>query len=137
MPGSTEYMVNYQRKRYAERKAWAHALLGGVCAQCGETDGTFEVDHIDPTEKSFQVSIGYSKYSQERLAAELEKCQLLCAECHAKKSRKDRAMLLGHNEYWQHGSLTGYSHHKCRCELCREANSEYYREYRRRRKEES
>lgn len=29
----------------------------------------------------------------------------------------------------QHGTKSGYDYWKCRCELCRQANSEYYREY--------
>lgn len=29
-----------------------------------------------------------------------------------------------------HGTYNGYQHHKCRCELCKGANTEYHRAYR-------
>lgn len=34
----------------------------------------------------------------------------------------------------EHGTLEGYRGYRCRCELCRAANTEYYREYRARKK---
>ena len=130
-----EYHRNYQKKRYAERKAWAHSLLGNICARCGDETGPFDVDHIDPTEKTFQVSTGYSKFSKKRLAEELEKCQLLCQPCHITKSRKDLAAIKGQREYWEHGTLTGYRTRRCRCDECARQHRDHYRQYMNRRRE--
>lgn len=36
-----------------------------------------------------------------------------------------------------HGTVEGYTNYKCNCEACREANTAYHREYRRRQKDEN
>jgi len=55
---------------------------GGYCEKCGY-DKSFEVlqfHHINPSEKDFTIS-GKS-YSLERLKKEVDKCILVCANCH-------------------------------------------------------
>ena len=132
-----EYHRNYQKKRYAERKAWAYQTLGGVCANCGDKTGPFNIDHVVPADKSFEISDGFSKFSLARLSAELEKCQLLCEPCHWEKSCVDRANILGILPRWEHGTVTGYKNHRCRCDPCRETANAHHREYMRRRREAS
>lgn len=57
-------------------------LKGGKCERCGYDKclRALEFHHIDPNEKDFQVS-AFKNYS--RLKKEVEKCMLLCANCHA------------------------------------------------------
>lgn len=81
------YERAYQHQRYRERRQWALQYLGGRCAHCGATEN-LEIDHIDPSEKLFGLGKGW-KMTFERLAAELDKCQLLCHGCHVKKCRID------------------------------------------------
>lgn len=58
------------------------------CSVCGETDFiTLEFDHIDPTIKTMNIGqMVSSGYSIKRISEELEKCQILCANCHRKKT---------------------------------------------------
>ncbi len=67
--------------------------LGGCCATCGYKQDlrALQIDHIDPNTKIFKLSLGrYSaKGFSERHLRELEKCQLLCANCHAIKSHME------------------------------------------------
>lgn len=132
-----KYCREYQKKRYAERKAWAYQTLGGVCARCGDETGPFEIDHIVPEDKGFDISEGFSKFSLTRLSGELEKCQLLCRPCHHLKTRKDNAKIKGCREFWEHGTLTGYINYRCRCDKCKSYKSAHQREYMRRRREGS
>ena len=72
-----------------------HKLIeykGGKCEKCGynKCDGALHFHHLDPTEKSFsisQINLGY--ITLEEITKEIDKCQLLCANCHAEIHWKD------------------------------------------------
>jgi 5-methylcytosine-specific restriction endonuclease McrA len=55
---------------------------GGCCQICSykRSIGALEFHHIDPNEKDFSIS-GKS-YSFERLKKEVDKCILVCSNCH-------------------------------------------------------
>ncbi|RPJ30429.1 MAG: hypothetical protein EHM17_16870 [Verrucomicrobiaceae bacterium] len=46
----------------------------------------------------------------------------------------ERALQSGMLVEWKHGTRQGYESHKCRCDLCREANNKRMRDRRARRK---
>jgi len=57
---------------------------GGKCIVCGYNKCTWalEFHHIDPKEKEFSISDkGYTR-SWDKVKIELDKCVLLCANCH-------------------------------------------------------
>lgn len=71
------------RARNRQRKLMAIEYLGGVCKEC---DGTFhpsifEFHHRNPKEKEITPSSAYH-WSWKRFQQELDKCDLLCANCH-------------------------------------------------------
>ena len=55
---------------------------GGKCQICGydKCQEALEFHHLDPNEKSFQISGGTKSF--ESLKPEVDKCVLLCANCH-------------------------------------------------------
>lgn len=56
------------------------------CVKCGETDPVvLEFDHVEPTEKLKAVS-QLVCYSRKTLEEEIKKCQVLCANCHRRKT---------------------------------------------------
>ena len=58
---------------------------GGKCEHCGYNANlsALEFHHRNPEEKEFQIDIrAFSNYSLEKLEAELDKCELLCSNCH-------------------------------------------------------
>lgn len=59
-------------------------LVNKQCVICGEDDiRTFELDHIDPATKLFSISQAVRLgYGWDDVLAELEKCRVLCANCH-------------------------------------------------------
>lgn len=73
-----EYVVSWRRR--AKIKAIAH--FGGCCLRCGYTAciRSLQFHHKDPSQKDFTIS-GKS-VSWGRILQELEKCVLLCANCH-------------------------------------------------------
>jgi 5-methylcytosine-specific restriction endonuclease McrA len=77
---------DYQRD-WLRRRREAH-FKDKLCAHCGSTEN-LELDHIDPTQK---VSHKMWGWSEERRNVELDKCQVLCKECHDKKTRPARVI---------------------------------------------
>jgi hypothetical protein len=57
---------------------------GGKCEICGynKFQGALEFHHRDPTQKDFQLSKARSWTFSERVKNELDKCQILCSNCH-------------------------------------------------------
>jgi len=58
------------------------------CTICGESDlRCLEFDHVCPHTKHFCISSGaYHNYPLRQIWRELDKCQVLCSNCHKKKS---------------------------------------------------
>jgi hypothetical protein len=62
-------------------------IKGGKCCRCGYSKciGALEFHHKDPSQKDFGVSqykcTSFEK-NKEAILKELEKCDLLCANCH-------------------------------------------------------
>lgn len=74
-----EQMVTRQR----QVKARAIAHKGGRCQSCGydRCDSALEFHHRNPAEKDFSLShVGTANF--EKIKAELEKCDLMCVNCH-------------------------------------------------------
>ena len=72
------------QKRRDKVKVLAVAYKGGKCQCCGYNNyiGALEFHHINPEEKDFGVgSKGYTR-SWEAVKKELDKCVLVCSNCH-------------------------------------------------------
>lgn len=109
------WQLNDMRQR---RQKWLDA--NGPCRSCGSTD-RLEVDHIDPKLKAFRNAHSCWSWTPLRREAELAKCQVLCHECHKQKTIEQFKKPV------PHGTHSGYSHHGCRCEACRNATAAYNR----------
>ena len=57
---------------------------GGKCEKCGydKCVGALEFHHLDPNEKDFNISKSGHSRSWKRVKDELDKCILLCSNCH-------------------------------------------------------
>lgn len=79
-------------ERYHMRKEWAMLHLSGgdtpACRMCGTTDN-LQFDHIDPKQKTDNVTKLLRSSTKEKVLAELDKCQLLCPGCNARKRSAD------------------------------------------------
>lgn len=76
-------MVDMISRRRHKIKRDAITLLGGCCSKCGykKCDAALEFHHTDPTKKDFAIGNAYVK-SWAKIKAEVEKCILVCANCH-------------------------------------------------------
>lgn len=78
-------MNTYMKSRYFRRREQAIESLGGKCVVCGSVE-ELEFDHVDPSTKSFSIAKAFSGWSWSRIQVELDKCQLLCRDCHKVKT---------------------------------------------------
>ncbi len=79
-----EYLKNAVAKRRKKMRFMAVEYKGGKCQLCGYNKcvQALEFHHFDSIEKDFGVSADGITRSWNRVKAELEKCILLCANCH-------------------------------------------------------
>lgn len=69
--------------RRFQRKLDIVEYLGNKCSRCGYNKSVtaLEVHHLDPTQKTFNISGSHSR-SWKVITAELDNCVLLCSNCH-------------------------------------------------------
>lgn len=82
-------LKSYDAKRVAaNKKLVVEYLQAHPCQDCGESDiVVLEFDHVND-DKDNSVAVGMFRWGASRLQAEIEKCEVVCANCH--KRRTDR-----------------------------------------------
>lgn len=70
-------------KKQRERKEWYIAYKGGKCELCGydKCPAALEFHHRDPAKKDFEIA-RLKTYSFDLIKPELDKCVLVCSNCH-------------------------------------------------------
>lgn len=79
-------------KRRQTLKKMAIEYKGGSCQRCGYDKyiGALEFHHMDPNEKDFLISRKGHCTSWEKIKKELDKCILVCANCHREIHEEER-----------------------------------------------
>ena len=77
-----QYNIQAVAKRRRKLKAMAIEYKGGKCQVCGyeKSIGALAFHHRDPEKKDFNISA--KSYAYERLKKEVDKCVLVCGNCH-------------------------------------------------------
>lgn len=90
--GQKNALLRRERNQQEKREYVRQYLLNNPCSVCGETDiCVLEFDHIDPEEKSYNISYLMSKnHCISTLIQEMEKCRVMCANCHKKHTSKQQ-----------------------------------------------
>jgi hypothetical protein len=86
-----------QKRRGRSAKLELMALRGNKCTICGysRNHAALEFHHSDPVTKKFQLDQrSLANRSWEEIMEEMEKCILVCANCHAEIHHPDAAMNL-------------------------------------------
>ena len=88
----TNDQVLVRQRRFKEKCV---EYLGGSCVHCGYDRyfGTLEFHHKDPTQKDFTIANARLTTFNERIEAELDKCLLLCANCHREQHAREKGLL--------------------------------------------
>lgn len=91
-PANKEKIARQVRASVAARREWYRALKSTLgCSICGESHpACVEFHHTDPSKKEFSIAHGAGQaISKERVLREIEKCDILCANCHRKLHWKE------------------------------------------------
>ena len=88
-----EHTIEYKREYRDERKSYCIEYLGGKCVKCG-TIHNLQFDHIKREGKKYTIG---SRIHQDFtiIKEELDKCQLLCVDCHKVKTKSEWTILRG------------------------------------------
>ena len=81
-----------QQKRGRQRKINLVKLSGGRCEKCGygKNFAALEFHHLNPATKSFQLDLrSLSNRKWDAILKEVEKCILLCSNCHSELHNPD------------------------------------------------
>ena len=112
------------KARRSKRRQKMIDLLGGKCSNCGSKN-QLEFDHKNPKKKSFDYN-DIQDGPEDLILKEVNKCNLLCKPCHFKKTMEKQEFVNKDKKPSDHGSVWHYKRHKCRCDKCRKAISDYY-----------
>jgi hypothetical protein len=79
-----EKVLEYRQKKYESQRKWLEEYRKGkVCAWCGfEDHRALQFHHKDPLTKEFGIRQKIGKISLRRIQKEIDKCELICANCH-------------------------------------------------------
>lgn len=79
-----EYLKKAVSKRRKLLKEKAISYLGGKCTNCGYSKcaDALEFHHLDTTQKDFGISYKGITRAWEKIQNELDKCILVCSNCH-------------------------------------------------------
>jgi hypothetical protein len=85
-----EYLIRAKTRRTELREEFRRNMLeylqDKACVVCNESDiRVLEFDHLDPSQKLFSISQAVRLgYRWNGVLKEIEKCRILCANCHKK-----------------------------------------------------
>jgi predicted HNH restriction endonuclease len=79
-----EYLKHAVAKRRRVLKIRAIQIMGAKCRICDydKHQGVLDFHHVDPQLKSFGISSGGFSRSWASIQKEIQKCVLVCANCH-------------------------------------------------------
>ena len=89
-----EHLLNVRKNTDAQRQVLREYIRAYLaqhpCVECGESDlVVLEFDHLSDKERAVSEMVGRG-VSIEKLQREIEKCQVLCANCHRRKTTRER-----------------------------------------------
>lgn len=94
--GTSKELCSNCRQSYRKKILKHRAILykGGKCQICGynKSEHSLVFHHLDPKEKEFGIAKKYN-ISWDRIKIELDKCLLLCANCHGEIHAQDEIPL--------------------------------------------
>jgi len=82
--GQKEKYKKYNQARKKRNRDWIENIKSTLfCSKCGESRWwVLDFHHRNPEEKDKNVAILLQEASKERVLKEIEKCDILCSNCH-------------------------------------------------------
>lgn len=82
----------YTRQRYLKMRTWFDSIHPDLkCSRCGESDrDCIDFHHKNPAERENSIISMLASRSKKVILEEVEKCLVLCANCHRKEHARLR-----------------------------------------------
>lgn len=88
---SQYYKDKAKERKKRQRIQWDEFKASLKCSKCPENHpACLDFHHLDPSVKEFSISNSWHRYGSDRWKKELDKCVVLCSNCH----RKEHALVL-------------------------------------------
>ena len=86
------YELRWRNTRKLQNRKILNKLKINGCAICGYDKCVASLDfhHVNPRDKQYKISIGFMSYTNENISDEVNKCILLCKNCHYEIHNKER-----------------------------------------------
>ena len=79
-----------KRQETARQYIWDY-LSTHPCVDCGESDPiVLQFDHVSGDKRDAVSNLGKGNHSLEQVKAKIAKCVVRCANCHQRKTHKER-----------------------------------------------
>lgn len=85
--------LDRNKRNKKKSRVWYNEFKSNLkCNRCPENHpACLEFHHVDPTKKEFTISILIgTTYSIKKIIKEIEKCEILCANCHRKHHYEEK-----------------------------------------------
>ena len=81
--------IRQERLLNENRQNLSNYVSDKACVDCGESDPiVLEFDHLKPEEKKYGISKMMCDYKWSQILDEINKCELVCANCHKRRTAK-------------------------------------------------
>lgn len=82
--------IERAKKQQERTKEFIRELKNVPCKDCRLFHPYWRMhfDHLDGKQKLFNIANSFHSVSAERLSKEIEKCEVVCANCHADRTHK-------------------------------------------------
>jgi hypothetical protein len=91
-------LAENSRKTFDRKANFVREYKDRPCVDCGKSYPYYvmDFDHRDPTLKVFSIGHDGAKFSYKKLKEEIEKCDVVCANCHRERTHsKGQTPLFG------------------------------------------
>ncbi|MCU0642056.1 MAG: hypothetical protein MUF61_00560 [archaeon] len=88
-------VINHVKERKLKIRKWLEEYKEGLkCSRCSENHpATIDFHHKNKSKKEQEISyLAWFGYSIKRIKREIEKCEILCANCHRKAHYKNNKL---------------------------------------------
>lgn len=83
-----QYYIDKAVKTRNDIRSEIQVIKSVPCADCGVQYPHYvmQFDHLPEFEKLFNICTAYLNHGRQEILAEIEKCEVVCANCHAERS---------------------------------------------------
>ncbi len=88
-----EKVRDWERNERARRRLWIEVFKNKPCADCKKLYPSYVMQFDHKRDKKFMISKNIYNFGIKKLREEIEKCDVVCANCHAIRTWSERGKI--------------------------------------------